>query len=578
MAVPRALPPSTPRPARTNEPPRQRGLRALTEWLVLLALAVTLFRAFALEGYMISTGSMAPCLLGYHRSIVCPACRHVFAYGVPLTADEPAAESRVAQAAGPTAATISESSAETLACPNCGKSGLGIDSLPRTEGDQLLVHKDAFAWRRLLQQTGPRRWEVAVFRNPSDATMAYVKRVAGLPGERIELRRGEVFANGELQRKPFTAQLGTRIPLTVHDELPDDDDPDWQPRWIVATNSSWQADGSRFVFRRSGQTGGTLAPNATRPMEWVTYRHWIRRGGTHDTEVELADWPEGLSPPNPLLSQLEYDQQRGRLMCYGALAWPQWERWEAASDSEEFQDAVWRLYRESHVAPITDALAYNPEPAAADTFPVHDLMLELTLTWSGGAGVFAVEITDGSQVFDVEVDFGAAEVRVRVDDSAEPVRTAVLRSLRRSVPFQLTVSTFDRQLLVAIDDELVLEPLLLDDDLSVAAPLRRPVRFGAQGADVTAEHLVLYRDVYYRPAEDGENRDFEVGPGEYFMLGDNSAVSVDSRHWERVGVPQEMLIGKPLIVHLPSRPGSLEWGGERRSIRVPDFSRIRYIR
>jgi hypothetical protein len=140
------------------------------------------------------------------------------------------------------------------------------------------------------------------------------------------------------------------------------------------------------------------------------------------------------------------------------------------------------------------------------------------------------------------------------------------------------VSTFDRQVLVAIDDEIILEPLPLKGDLSAASALRRPVRFGAQGADVTAEHLVLYRDVYYRPAEDGEDAVFELGQGEYFMLGDNSAVSVDSRHWDRPGVSREMFIGKPLIVHLPSRPGSLEWGGERRSIRVPDFSRMRYIR
>lgn len=545
---------------------------------MLLALAVTLFRAFAVEGYMISTGSMAPCLLGYHRSVVCPACRHVFAYGAPLSTDEAAGGSRVAQAAAAPVVAVSEPPAETVACPNCGKSGLQIERLPRTEGDQLLVQKDAFAWRELLQHAGPRRWEVAVFRNPSDAAMAYVKRVAGLPGERIELRGGEVYADGELQRKPYSAQLGTRIPLTVHDQLPADDDADWQPRWVAATDSNWRADGSRFIYTRPARGDSLAAPDSALPTEWVTYRHWIRRGGTHDTEVELASWPAELSRPNPLLSQLEYDEPRRRLKCYGALAWPQWERWESASENQAFQAAVWKLYRESHVAPITDALAYNPEPAASQTYAVHDLMLDVTLTWSSGAGVFTVEMTDGAQVYDVQIDFGGAEVRVLVDDAEAPVRSGVLRTLQRSVPFRLCVSTFDRQVLVAIDNEIILEPLPLEGDLSAAAALRRPVRFGAQGVDVTAEHLVLYRDVYYRPAEDGEDAVFELGQGEYFMLGDNSAVSVDSRHWERPGVSREMFIGKPLLVHLPSRPGSLEWGGERRSIRVPDFSRMRYIR
>ena len=63
------------------------GLRALTEWLVLLALAVTLLRGFAVEGYMISTGSMAPSLLGYHARVTCPSCGLIFAHGVaPPTA------------------------------------------------------------------------------------------------------------------------------------------------------------------------------------------------------------------------------------------------------------------------------------------------------------------------------------------------------------------------------------------------------------------------------------------------------------------------------------------------------------
>lgn len=557
-------------------PDRANGMRALTEWLVLLALAVTLFRGFAVEGYMISTGSMAPCLLGYHRHIICPACGHVFAYGVPVEADE-SGSSRVALASAAPPIMANQGPSDTATCPNCGKTGLTLDGLPRTEGDQLLVHKDAFAWRQLVRRQGPRRWEVAVFRNPEDATMAYVKRVAGLPGEQIELIGGEVFADGALQRKPYSAQLGTRIPLTVQDQLPADDDPDWQPRWLPASGDSrWKASGGRFEFA-GAMVSGPVA-SAEPATEWVTYRHWIRRGGTHETTVELDAWPAGIDPPNPLLSQLEYDPAAHRLKCYGALAWPQFERWETVSDDPGFQTALKELYRESHIAPITDALAYNPERGTDDTYSVRDLMLSLEVTWTRGNGAFRVELTDGMQVFDLEVDLAAAELMLRVDDDPETVRTAVLTSLQRGKPFTLTVSSFDRQITIAVDDAPVCAALELGAELGDAAPLRRPVRFGARSADVSVEHIVLYRDVYYTPVKERENQEFQLGQDEYFMLGDNSAISVDSRQWERPGVPSSMLIGKPLIVHLPSQPGTLKWGNQTRQIRVPDFSRIRYIR
>ena len=39
---------------------------------------------------MISTGSMAPALLGYHKRVVCPSCRSEFAFGVAYDTDDPA--------------------------------------------------------------------------------------------------------------------------------------------------------------------------------------------------------------------------------------------------------------------------------------------------------------------------------------------------------------------------------------------------------------------------------------------------------------------------------------------------------
>ncbi|HAH45448.1 MAG TPA: hypothetical protein DCM07_11460, partial [Planctomycetaceae bacterium] len=63
-------------------PQRSSLFRLVLEAVASLAIAVILFRTFAAEGYMISTGSMAPSLLGYHKQVTCPRCHYSFTYGV----------------------------------------------------------------------------------------------------------------------------------------------------------------------------------------------------------------------------------------------------------------------------------------------------------------------------------------------------------------------------------------------------------------------------------------------------------------------------------------------------------------
>ncbi len=45
--------------------------------------------------------------------------------------------------------------------------------------------------------TLPARGDVVVFRWPGDISQSWVKRVVGLPGERVELRGGQLFVNGQ---------------------------------------------------------------------------------------------------------------------------------------------------------------------------------------------------------------------------------------------------------------------------------------------------------------------------------------------------------------------------------------------
>ena len=49
----------------------------------------------------------------------------------------------------------------------------------------------------------PQRGEVIVFRFPKDPRKDFVKRVVGLPGETVELRRGVVYVDGTRLEEPY---------------------------------------------------------------------------------------------------------------------------------------------------------------------------------------------------------------------------------------------------------------------------------------------------------------------------------------------------------------------------------------
>ena len=80
-------------------------------------------------------------------------------------------------------------------------------------GDYLFVSKYRYGYSRYsiplspplfsgrLLASPPARGDVAVFRLPSDDSEDYIKRVVGLPGDRIEMRRGVLHINGEPVRR-----------------------------------------------------------------------------------------------------------------------------------------------------------------------------------------------------------------------------------------------------------------------------------------------------------------------------------------------------------------------------------------
>lgn len=477
-------------------PPRsESSLRYLTESLAALALAVLMVRSFAVEGYIISTGSMAPFLLGYHKQVVCPECHFPFAVGIPVEEGH--------DTSGP------------VACPNCGQQQIDLSHVPRNEGDQLLVQKFAYLFRQ------PKRWEVVVFQNPSQPTQAYVKRVIGLPGEEIQVRAGDVWINGELARKNLAEQRSTRMPICSDQHRPQGEE---ESRWKM--DPGWTRRGKALECT-AGRSSSADGAN-DRDFRWVTYSgDALKRNGSQTINGERELWP-------------------------------------------------------------IDDYAYNGLNSPNQRYRVRDLMLAMQIELRSGRGEMAWSLSDGAQTFEVRLVAGDRELRLFLDGEEITEQRVKLNGTLWKKPWLVEMSLFDRQLLFALDGEVLfqrpLEPLVLPVKNGGTAAndsaSGEPAKFGARDLHVSASHLTLYRDVYYTrgDARHGVNEPHRLGPDEYFFLGDNSPVSLDSRSWVDNVVSSKMLIGKPFLVHLPSRPGRVKLGSAEWHIRVPDWGRIRYIR
>lgn len=72
--------------------------------------------------------------------------------------------------------------------------------------DHIFVNKMAygvrfpFSKKWMIQFSGPQRGEVAVFRNPENQIF-YIKRVVGLPGDKIYYEKGNLYINDDLVEK-----------------------------------------------------------------------------------------------------------------------------------------------------------------------------------------------------------------------------------------------------------------------------------------------------------------------------------------------------------------------------------------
>lgn len=101
-------------------------------------------------------------------------------------------------------------------------------------GDHLFVDRVGFApktaWMGPLQPYREiRRGDIVVFLSPQQPGLYVVKRIRGVPGDRLRLQDGQLYVNGELQEEPFVVRGGRPDPAgDFPADVPYDATPEWR--------------------------------------------------------------------------------------------------------------------------------------------------------------------------------------------------------------------------------------------------------------------------------------------------------------------------------------------------------------
>ena len=218
------------------------------EWLITAFILAFVFRAFVMEAFRIPTGSMADTLKGAHFRLRCRQCGYEYEHGfVPsqyydrngrrLAEDTvPAGKAPLAVTRCPNCGCYpsrllcrrcrreqpvrsntgsnSRGDVPSSHCRNCNRTIFAAEDMPVANGDRILVLKCIY------QFIEPKRWDVIVFKNPTEPTINYIKRLVGLPGEKVQIIDGDIYINDKIARKSTKIQNELWMPVYDNDYQP----------------------------------------------------------------------------------------------------------------------------------------------------------------------------------------------------------------------------------------------------------------------------------------------------------------------------------------------------------------------
>lgn len=151
----------------------------------------------------------------------------------------------------------------------------------------------------------PQRGDIAVFRLPSDTKTDYIKRVIGLPGDTVQVRRGQLYLNGDL------------IPREKMDDI---QITNWAGREMqLTTYRQTLPDGETFLIHEAGDNG----PLDNTRLFTVPDGHYFMMGDNRDNSQDSRS-TAGFVPLENFIGRAEiiFFSTNGTARLYEFWKWP----------------------------------------------------------------------------------------------------------------------------------------------------------------------------------------------------------------------------------------------------------------
>jgi signal peptidase I len=484
------------------------SFRETVESIAVAFMLAFIFKTFLVEAFVIPTGSMAPTLMGQHRDITCPQCKHQYRFGFGT-----------------------RSANATPTCPNCDFRIMQLGpEYPVYSGDRILVNKFLYDF------DPPQRWDVIVFKYPEDAKTNYIKRLVGLPGEQLAIRHGDIFTtklennvpvgSEDIARKPNHKKLQAML-----QEVYDNDDlfegfieRGWPLRW-----QDWSAANQPAVWQTEQGGRQYSVAQATAENAWLRYQHFLPRP---------IDWGQYLGRP-----QEKFTDVVPRLIMD-----------EYAYNDSPGNDWVGDIALETEIATTGDG---------------GEVTLELIK--GGKAFRTILDLKEGTARLEIPdlPDFKAEPVKIGWRGAGK--HHVMFANVDRQLWLLIDgAPVFDTAASIYPDMQNNIPAGKVLERGEQFASDYSPIGIAVRGTAATVNHLRILRDVYYINHEEHRRIHGEYyeqhgiqGPirlldfpdddlDQFLMLGDNSPSSSDSRYWKKQSfVQRRHLIGKAIYVFWP---------------------------